>query len=152
MVAVQYLLGICDVSLGRTFIEEVSGSVFMASDDRYGGGADDVDRCGAIKVGTVAERFYLRPNIGYLFGNEGKNGPLVLILSKFAEAYLGSSSNSSIVKFFLGKDRAIECSKRIARLLFDGVDEGCNSAELIIGEMADPRTGLSMRPSDMAWI
>ncbi|KAI5169997.1 hypothetical protein PAEPH01_1161 [Pancytospora epiphaga] len=141
LIALQYLLGTCNISLERTFIEENSGNVFLV----------DPRNCKKHN-NTPAEQFYIRPNIGCLFADEGKNGPLILILSRFAEAYLSGSSNSAILKFFLGQDKEAECLKRISKLVFNGVDDGGASAEIIVGEMTDHKTGLSKKLSEMCWV
>lgn len=139
IVCVQYLLGMNEISLDRTFVEKISGKAYLVGGGSAGGG-------------FVSKKFYLRPNIGYLFGDEGKNGPLVLILSRFAEAFLDDESNSRIVKFFFGDAKAAECEKKMGKLVFNGAEEGCNSVEMVIGEMVDPKTGLAIDPSLMPWL
>lgn len=134
LVCAQHLLGTNEISLRDTLIERMSGRVYLRRPVQ----------------GTGNAKFYIRPCVTAMLGDEGKNGPLVLLLSQFAESFLEDPANSRTVEFFFGKAKALECEKKMNRLVSDR--DGNDSCESVIGEMVDPKLGLSLGLDKMAWL
>lgn len=106
-----------------------------------------------LSTAEMNRRVYIRPNIGFVFGEEGKNGPLAGILGRFAEEFSAEESLAArVVGFFLGHEKEQECRAKMAGVVFNKIEEGGNSIDLVIGEMVSPKTGLSLRKNVLPWL
>jgi len=121
----QILLGISNVPLDNFYIDESTGECSL----------DFLNL-------TCNENpsFYIRPNIEYLLGPEGINGPFSMIINKFMKSVLENSETQKILEFYFGRKFADLSLGRMKQ------------KEKIFCDLFDPRTGDLMDPELMMWV
>ncbi len=214
VIAVQYMLGLCQNSYPRTYIDRATGKVHVASSTYFAPKFNEIKHDKKVKnnketkgkedsknnekeivnetntssgddilyhkknvhsteqdsndnlksyynnkaitdslpLKLTDKLFYIRPNIASIFGNEGINGPLVLITARFAEAFLENPSHIRIIQFFFGYKKATESKARLRKLTYNGVVENSNSPELVVSDMVNPKLSLIEDIFSMPWL
>ncbi|ELA42277.1 uncharacterized protein VICG_00677 [Vittaforma corneae ATCC 50505] len=98
----------------------------------------------------ISRKFYFRPSLQVIFGNEGINGPLNMFLSEFLK--IASAENIYEIARFFG----IELRNSLANcdmLTDNGISKEKElNVSLILGEMVDPKAGVVLPLSYMAWM
>jgi hypothetical protein len=132
LACIQHFLGTNDISLHDTILESTSGNAFLS-----------------FYTGVTNRKLFIRPNIANLIGDEGMNGPLLAILSRFAENLAGSSN---LITFFFGEDMNAEATKKAQKLVYNGTDDISNSQDAIVSDMIDPKNGSNLPVNTLSWI
>ncbi|KAM0680778.1 hypothetical protein GINT2_001051 [Glugoides intestinalis] len=120
IICLQHLLGICSIDHQSLFIDQSGNAILSCIKDSK-------------------RKFFFRPALQSLFGNEGINGPLSTLLLEFIKA----SDSECVLNMALAfgiPDLNISSIKEVS------------SISLLIGEMVDPKNGLTLPTSEMAWL
>lgn len=128
LACLQYILGCCCISLEDLYVERCSGLAYLRTVSRTRG------------------KFYLRPNLSTMFGTEGLNGPLCMILRELCRSFR-SDGIEEMVYFFFGDEMKDGIEERIA--VADGKTA---TPQMAVGEMIDPRAGAVLCSSLMPWL
>lgn len=125
----QYLLGLNNISMENTYLDR-SGNAYLSN------------------INSIKEKTYFRPNFQMIFGSEGINGPLYNTFSEFLAV---SSTDLAVDSFvFFGMGTASDIKKKTATSNIQSKED--DFVNIVISDLIDPKTGLSLPVSRYPWL
>jgi len=137
LICFQYLLGTNSISYRNCFFDAFSGRSYLS----------------LVSSSNIKKNFYLRPNMSSLFGEDGLNGPLCMILKEFSRCFIESDSSEIFERYaslFLRNSIYKDLIKRISPLANENLEDAClgslfdQSVHAVVNDMVDPKNGLNV--------